>query len=57
MKKYIAIVLCLLMVLSIVACKKTETKTEEPKTEPAAETKKVYNVVHLVNGNLGDKSF
>ena len=67
MKKFVAIVLCLVMVLSIVACGKktepvTETKTEEPaaeaKTEePAAETKKVYNVVHLVNGNLGDKSF
>ena len=73
MKKFVAILLCVLMVLAIVACKKTETKTEtttETKTEataePKAETtetktetteKKVYNVVHLVNGNLGDKSF
>ena len=56
MKKFVAILLCLVMVLSIVACGK---KAEDAKTEeaPKAETKKVYNVVHLVNGNLGDKSF
>ena len=58
MKKFVAILLCLVMVLAIVACKKTETKTETPadtKTE-TTEAKKLQ-VVNLVNGNLGDKSF
>lgn len=57
MKKFVAILLCMLMVLSIVACgKKTETTTTDaPKANDGA--KKVYNVVHLVNGTLGDKSF
>ena len=51
MKKFVAILLVLLMVLAVVACKKTETTTTEaPKADDA---KKVYNVVHLVNGNLG----
>ena len=55
MKKFIAIVLCLVMVLSIVACgKKTETPAAEaPKAEEGA---KKLQVVNLVNGNLGDKS-
>jgi len=55
MKKFVAVLLCLVMVLSIVACgKKAETpKTEETKTEEA----KKLQVVNLVNGNLGDKSF
>lgn len=55
MKKFVAVLLCLVMVLAIVACKKTETKTETPKADEGG--KKVYNVVHLVNGTLGDKSF
>ena len=46
MKKIIAVMLCLVMVLAI-AAKVDETKAET----------KVYNVAHLVNGNLGDKSF
>ena len=56
MKKFVAIVLCLVMVLSIVACgKKTETPAAEaPKAEEGA---KKLQVVNLVNGNLGDKSF
>ena len=42
MKKFVAILLCLVMVLAIVACKKTETKTEEPKAEePKVEAPKV----------------
>ena len=53
MKKFVAILLCLLMVLAIVACKKTETATET-KTESGS---KKLKVVNLVNGNLGDKSF
>ena len=58
MKKFVAILLCLVMVLAVVACKKTDTKTETPadtKTE-TTEAKKLQ-VVNLVNGNLGDKSF
>ena len=56
MKKFVAIVLCLVMVLSIVACgKKTEAPAAEaPKAEEGA---KKLQVVNLVNGNLGDKSF
>ena len=54
MKKFVAILLCLVMVLAIVACKKTETKTEEPKAEAGSSK---LQVVNLVNGNLGDKSF
>ena len=58
MKKFVAILLCLVMVLAVVACKKTDTKTETPadtKTETTEATK--LQVVNLVNGNLGDKSF
>ena len=56
MKKFVAILLCLVMVLSIVACG-TKTETTTAKTEaPAPEAKKLQ-VVNLVNGNLGDKSF
>ena len=56
MKKFVAILLCLVMVLAIVACgKKTETTTTEaPKADDGA---KKLKVVNLVNGNLGDKSF
>ena len=59
MKKIIALLLALIMVLSLVACgAKTETPAEEPAAEtPAAEGTKVYTVAYLVNGNLGDKSF
>ncbi len=56
MKKFVAILLCLVMVLAIVACgKKTEApKTDAPKADDGA---KKLKVVNLVNGNLGDKSF
>ena len=51
MKKVFAILLTLVMALSLFAgCAK-------PAEEAAAEGDKVYNVVSLVNGNLGDKSF
>ena len=52
MKKLIAIMLTVLMALSMAACAKTEAPAAA-----AAENAKVYNVVSLVNGNLGDKSF
>ena len=52
MKKLIAIMLTVLMALSMAACAKTEAPAAAQ--ESAA---KVYNVVSLVNGNLGDKSF
>ncbi len=53
MKKWIAILLTVLMAASMLACKKTEA----PAADGAADGEKVYNVVSLVNGNLGDKSF
>jgi len=71
MKKLVAILLTLLVVFGAMACQpaaapapaepaeaatETEAATEPVAEEPAAEAK-VYNVVSLVNGNLGDKSF
>lgn len=53
MKKFLALLLALMMVLSLVACGEKDTAD----TEPAGEGTDVYNVVYLVNGNLGDKSF
>ena len=48
MKKIIALLLAAIMVLGLAACaSKTETK----------EASDVKNVVYIVNGNLGDKSF
>ena len=52
MKKLVAILLTLLVAFSMFACKTTGTDA----TANAGD-KKVYNVVSLVNGNLGDKSF
>lgn len=64
MKKILALLLALVMLLALAAC---ASKPEEPaktdapaQTEQPAETPaegKVYNVVYIVNGNLGDKSF
>ena len=62
MKKLLVILLVALMAISIVACDKkpvdpgkTDPSPTEPgQTEPGA---KVYKVINLVNGNLGDKSF
>ncbi|MDD4186905.1 MAG: BMP family ABC transporter substrate-binding protein, partial [Eubacteriales bacterium] len=58
MKKIFAILLVVLLAISIVACDKkpVEPAPSEP-GETNAPTDKVYNVVSLVNGNLGDKSF
>lgn len=52
MKKLIAILLTLLVAFSMFACKTTGTEATA-----TAGDQKVYNVVSLVNGNLGDKSF
>lgn len=60
MKKILAILLVALMVLTLVACDKepVETQPTEPgPTESSAPEAKVYKVINLVNGNLGDKSF
>ena len=50
MKKLVAILLTVLVAFSMFACKTSTDAT-------AAGGKKAYNVVSLVNGNLGDKSF
>lgn len=52
MKKLIAMLLALTLVLSLCAC-----GTSGGKTQGDAPKDKVYNVCNLVNGNLGDKSF
>lgn len=81
MKKILALLLALVMVLGLVACASTPAEepqtpaTDAPAQEPAEtpdtdvadapaeepaetpETDNVYNVVYIVNGNLGDKSF
>ena len=55
MKKFLALCLALIMVLSLAACgEKTPADTD---TNTPDDGEKVYNVVYLVNGNLGDKSF
>jgi len=72
MKKIVTILMVVLLVFGAVACQPApapvaaepaaEAATEAPATDvaateaPAAEAK-VYSVVSLVNGNLGDKSF
>lgn len=53
MKKFMMFVLVATMALSMVGC--TQKAAETP--APVAPEGKVYNVVNLVNGNLGDKSF
>ena len=59
MKKFLAILLAVVMVLGLVACTAAETTEAETETPAAAEGEaaKVYTVCNLVNGNLGDKSF
>ncbi len=53
MKKIVTILMVAVLVLGAVACQPAATTTEEE----TASMDKVYNVVSLVNGNLGDKSF
>jgi len=54
-KKFVVILLVAMLAFSFAGC----SKEAEPVTEPEApvEEAAVYNVVSLVNGNLGDKSF
>jgi len=73
MKRIVTILMVALIVFGAVACKPAAapavevptakataaeaTATEAPPADAAATESKVYNVVSLVNGNLGDKSF
>ncbi len=67
MKRYLAILLAALMVVTVLAgCGGTTASSSQaasgstggdPASSEAAPEAKVYNVVNLVNGNLGDKSF
>jgi len=55
MKKYLLVLLIVIMVLSFAGCAQEADTVDEP--EEPSEEEEVYNVVSLVNGNLGDKSF
>lgn len=63
MKKLFALALALAMTFSLAACGSTPaasgsgTASGSGAASGSAEGGKVYNVVYLVNGNLGDKSF
>jgi len=55
MKKFLLVLLIVIMALSFAGCAQDTDTVEE--TEEPSDGEKVYNVVSLVNGNLGDKSF
>ncbi|MDF1520096.1 MAG: BMP family ABC transporter substrate-binding protein [Brevefilum sp.] len=55
MKKFLLVLLIAIMALSFAGCATESETVDEP--EAPEEGEKVYNVVSLVNGNLGDKSF
>ena len=59
MKKFAALLLALAMVLSLAACGNQNTPATSGSNagSTSGDEAKVYNVVYLVNGNLGDKSF
>ena len=57
MKKFLALCLALIMVLSLAACGEKAPADTDTDTNTPDDSEKVYNVVYLVNGNLGDKSF
>ncbi len=60
MKKLLAILLVAIMALTLFACDKkpVEPQPSEPGSSESGEPAgKVYKVINLVNGNLGDKSF
>ena len=59
MKKFAALLLALVMALSLAACGNQNTPATSGSTSgsTSGEETNVYNVVYLVNGNLGDKSF
>jgi basic membrane protein A len=55
MKKFLLVLLIVIMALSFAGCAQDTDMADE--TEEPSDGEKVYNVVSLVNGNLGDKSF
>ena len=59
MKKFAALLLALVMVLSLAACGNQNTPAGSGSNagSTSGDEAKVYNVVYLVNGNLGAKSF
>ena len=61
MKKFAALLLALVMALSLAACGNQNTPATSGSASGSGsaggEETNVYNVVYLVNGNLGDKSF
>ena len=59
MKKFAALLLALVMALSLAACgnQNTPATSGSASGSTSGEENNVYNVVYLVNGNLGDKSF
>lgn len=56
MKKVVLFLLVAILALSMVGCAQKAAEPEKP-AEPGQAAGKVYKVVSLVNGNLGDKSF
>ena len=57
MKKFVLFLLVAILAVSMVGCGRTPAEPEVPAEQPVEPAGKVYNVVNLVNGNLGDKSF
>ena len=59
MKKFAALLLALVMALSLAACGNQNTPATSGSNagSTSGDESNVYNVVYLVNGNLGDKSF
>ena len=59
MKKFAALLLARVMALSLAACGNQNTPAGSGSNagSTSGDEAKVYNVVYLVNGNLGDKSF
>ena len=55
MKKFLLFLLIAIMALSFAGCAQDADVVDEP--EEPTEEEEVYNVVSLVNGTLGDKSF
>ena len=55
MKKLVMVLLIVIMALSFAGCAQEADTVDEP--EEPSDGEEVYNVVSLVNGNLGDKSF
>jgi basic membrane protein A and related proteins len=58
MKKFLAVLLALVLALSLVACGSSDSSsTDDGQKDGGDDATTVLNVVNLVNGNLGDKSF